>query len=210
MDDNKKLIIFGAGLFFFFLSSQAQAASPPPGVPPGSGGTGQYIGPPGSLNESYLGIPPTASNRGIRNNNPGNIKFGPSQWLGKVPQALNTDAKVTDPTHPRFGQPTFEQSYTWPQGIRMMIYLIKKYINTHNANSINLIIDRWAAGGNENYKNYLATRTGKTRTQVISATDEATVKKIVQSIANFENGQWGLNDPEVIVSASYDAARGIL
>lgn len=200
-DQERTMMILGAGLFLFFISNRAKAAPGTPNPPD------NY---PGSLSESYLHIQPTASNRGIRNNNPGNVKFGPSQWNGKVPEIQNTDAKITDPQHSRFGQPTFEQNYTYPGGIRMMIYLVKKYIDVKNFETIDSIINEWAAGGNENYKNYLAQRLGIARTDVISSTDEPAIKKIVQSIANFENGQWGINDPEVIHSLSYDAARSIL
>ena len=211
-DDNKKLMILGAGLFLFFLSTRAKA-----GTTGGNGGV-TIPGAPGSLNESYLGIEPTATNRGIRNNNPGNIKFSRyNNWQGKVPEAQNTDAKVTDPQHSRFGQPTFEQNFTWAQGIRMMIHLIKNSYIPSGRNTINKIMDGipaqnlggWSAG-NENYKNHLATKTGKTRTQTISATDEATIKNLIIAMANFENGHTGPNDIDVIHSDSYDTARTLL
>lgn len=206
-NDNQIKIILGAGLLLLFLNS-AKATTPAPsnGIIPSSG----YVGPEGSLQESYLGISPTANNRGIRNNNPGNVKFGPSQWNGKIEEAQNTDSKITDPNHSRFGQPTFEQFWTWPQGVRVMIYLVKKYINVHNANTIDTIINRWAQGGNENYKNYLSQRSGKTRTQIIDSNDEPTIKSIVRSISNFENGQWAAGVPEVITTLQYNTARGIL
>lgn len=56
--------------------------------------------------DSYLGhhsLP-----RGIRNNNPGNLKITPIQWQGKIPAARNTDG-------------VFEQFERYVYGIRAMM-----------------------------------------------------------------------------------------
>ncbi len=74
--------------------------------------------------------------RGIRNNNPLNIRIG-NNWMGeKVP---NTDG-------------TFEQFESMPYGIRAALKIIYNYMHKYKLNTIRKIISRWAPR-NENMTN---------------------------------------------------------
>lgn len=66
--------------------------------------------------------------RGIRNNNPLNIRIG-NKWLGEVP--CPTDNQ-------------FEQFTKMEYGIRAGFLLIKRYIERYHLNTIFLIVSRWA------------------------------------------------------------------
>lgn len=196
-----------AGLALFLFLPKRSSAAPGGG---GAGGTGNGYTPTegseGTMNESYLGITPNGLNRGIRNNNPGNIKFVTSnQWNGKVPMAQNTDA--IDPSD---NEPTFEQFIAYPYGIRAMIYLIKNSYIPNGHDTIKAIMDRYDSGHSNDYINYVIAKAGKGKFEQLSAQDEATIKKIVQAIARFENGQTGTSQPEVITDIQYITARNLL
>lgn len=74
--------------------------------------------------------------RGIRNNNPGNIDYNPSNdWKGQInPQDIPEDARDT----------RFAQFQTPEHGIRAMIQLFKTYQSKYSLNSTRELIGRWA------------------------------------------------------------------
>jgi len=201
-------VVLGAILAFLFLSSRSRASTPnnQGGAYAGGGfGSGNGFAPTtgseGTVNESYLGgnYP-----RGVRNNNPGNIKYYSSNaWQGKVPMAQNTDAIDVD------GEPTFEQFVSYPYGVRAMIHILKNSYIPSGRNTLRLIMTDWAPDGGTSYLNYMVGKVGKTADEVISATDEVTIKKMVQAIARFENDRKG-NVLEVVTDAQYTTARNIL
>lgn len=126
-------------------------------------------------NQSYLG---TNNPRGIRNNNPGNLKISSSAWQGKIPEAQNTDG-------------TFEQFQEYKYGVRAMTKLLINYINS-GRNSIESILNSYSSGSDA-YKNYVSNRTGYTRNQILTA-DKEILRKLVQAMAYFENGVEAVND----------------
>lgn len=67
--------------------------------------------------------------RGIRNNNPGNIRHGTSQWQG-----MSTEQ--TDDEYIQFDDPVY--------GIRAMTRLLQNYESRYELNTIKSIISRWA------------------------------------------------------------------
>ncbi len=67
--------------------------------------------------------------RGIRNNNPGNIRHGSSQWQGM-------SAKQTDPEYIQFDDPVY--------GIRAMAKLLTNYQSRYGLDTISELIGRWA------------------------------------------------------------------
>lgn len=77
--------------------------------------------------------------RGIRNNNPLNIRVG-NAWLGEV-------EKPTDNQ--------FEQFVSMEFGVRAALMLIKRYIGRYNLNTPRLIISRWAPRSENNTDNYV-------------------------------------------------------
>ncbi|WP_299368329.1 hypothetical protein [Winogradskyella sp.] len=127
--------------------------------------------PEGDPRESFLGMDEYP--RGIRNNNPGNIKYSASNnWLGKIPLSENTDG-------------TFEQFETFAYGTRAMLLLLTNYINS-GRDTLGLIVDDWDLG-NPSYLTYLIDETGFAANQPLQA-DKATLKAIARPMVIFENG----------------------
>ena len=77
--------------------------------------------------------------RGIRNNNPLNIRVG-NNWQGE--QKPNTDG-------------AFEQFTTMQYGYRAAFKLLKAYIERHHCRTIRFIINRWAPPKENNTNAYL-------------------------------------------------------
>lgn len=67
--------------------------------------------------------------RGIRNNNPGNIRHGTSQWQGM-------SAEQTDAAFIQFDDPVY--------GIRALAKLLKNYQSRYALLTVRQIINRWA------------------------------------------------------------------
>lgn len=89
--------------------------------------------------------------RGLRNNNPGNIREGKGDstfWVGE---------RATD------DDPNFEEFNSMPYGIRAAVVLFRNYQSLYGLNSIRKMITRWAPP-NENdtagYINFVSSYTG--------------------------------------------------
>ena len=112
--------------------------------------------------------------RGIRNNNPGNIKISSSNWVGKIPVSQNTDG-------------VFEQFTALVYGVRAMIKLIQNYI-AQGDNTISRIISRYAPSSEnatENYIRYVSEQTGINRNAKIS---NHNLYPVIEAMAKMENG----------------------
>lgn len=125
---------------------------------------------------SYLGSANLP--RGIRNNNPGNLRMGSSNWQGMVPHNQNTDG-------------AFEQFETYVYGVRAMTKLLMNYIYG-GYNTIRSILYRYAPPADNNnteaYVNAIVAATGISDNAYLS-TDKATMQKLVTAMAYYENGQ---------------------
>lgn len=77
--------------------------------------------------------------RGIRNNNPLNIRVG-NNWQGEV-------AKPSDHT--------FEQFKEMKYGVRAAFIILRNYINRHKLNTIPKVIQRWAPSNENNTLAYI-------------------------------------------------------
>lgn len=131
--------------------------------------------------------------RGIRNNNPMNIRKGNS-WRGeRYPQ---TDRE-------------FEEFESMEMGLRAGLKLIKNYqtkpmLLANKANTIRKIINRWAPPTENNTSSYIKTvskRTGLLPDEVINWSDKAKIIALVEAMCFVECG--ACIDPEIISSA-YD------
>lgn len=78
--------------------------------------------------------------RGIRNNNPLNIRIG-NVWLGEV-------KKPTDKS--------FEQFISMEYGIRAGFVILRRYIRRYGIDTIAEIVSRWAPSSENNTKAYIA------------------------------------------------------
>ena len=114
--------------------------------------------------------------RGIRNNNPLNIRIG-NTWLGEV----------TNPTDDEF-----EQFVQVSFGLRAGFILLKRYINRYKLNTIEKIISRWAPGNENNTRSYIgnvAKRMNIDPDTPLLYEDRDTMCALVYAMIYVENGQ---------------------
>jgi len=120
----------------------------------------------------------TTTPRGIRNNNPGNIRWG-DDWQGLVPEGQRTDK-------------SFCQFKTPEYGIRAMIIILRNYQRKHAIKTISGIINRWAPPVENNtqaYINSVAKSVGVEADQPIDVTDSRVMIPLLEAIIQHENGQ---------------------
>lgn len=114
--------------------------------------------------------------RGLRNNNPGNLKHG-EQWQGMAPQQ-------TDSTFITFISPEY--------GIRAMAKVLKNYQSRYGLDTIEEIVSRWAPPAENNTVAYIDNvykQTGVPRTnppQIISVAD--LLPRLIPAMIKQENG----------------------
>lgn len=123
---------------------------------------------------------PSFMPRGIRNNNPTNIKYNQAnQWRGQI---------GSDGVFAVFDKPE--------NGIRATAKLLRRYQDSYQLKTVRDIISRWAPAGKENphvenYIAHVAKRLGVSATGVqISLKDYPT---LIAAMIEFENGQQPYN-----------------
>lgn len=119
--------------------------------------------------------------RGIRNNNPLNIRFKKyNQWVGKI----NEDKQDHD----------FEEFKSMKWGLRAAFVLIHNYITLWGLKTLADIIKRWAPADDGNnpmgYTNTVASRVGIDPKQELDFTDGVIMGGIVQEMARVETGRY--------------------
>jgi len=113
--------------------------------------------------------------RGIRNNNPGNIRKSTSQWLGKI------EGKDEE----------FETFDTATHGIRALAALLLVYQRKYSLRTVHEIISRWAPGTENNtemYIKHVCFLTGFLSDQRLTLNSFSTLLKLVKAIIRHENG----------------------
>jgi len=116
--------------------------------------------------------------RGMRNNNPGNIRRGNNAWQGKIAYSQSTDS-------------AFEQFSLYKWGVRAMIKLIINYINQGN-NTITKIINKYAPSTENNtiaYINAVANQSGVNPNAILNKNEYELLKRIIIAMAKHENGK---------------------
>lgn len=144
---------------------------------------------------SFLGK--NTLSRGIRNNNPGNLRFTNIAWQGKIPKEKNTDAKVS-----------FEQFTEVKWGIRAMLRDLLNDIDK-GKNTLRLLINEYAPpieNNTANYINVVAKSLGMTADEKIVNVDALFLLKIGRAIISHENGK----DGKLILDSDIDDAINIL
>lgn len=117
----------------------------------------------------------TNKSRGIRNNNPLNLRVG-NNWKGEV-------------KHP--SDPTFEQFEAMRWGVRAAFIVLRNYICRHKCNTIERIITRWAPrkeNDTERYIDFVSKTINIGPKQTISFNDSATMISLFTAMCIFENG----------------------
>lgn len=115
--------------------------------------------------------------RGIRNNNPGNIRKSHAVWQGL--------RKIQD-------DPEFCQFETPTDGIRCIMKIIMSYGRNHGLNTVRQIINRWAPP-NENdtgaYINAVCDSLGVAADDVIDTEKSGVLVALARAIVRHENGK---------------------
>ena len=130
--------------------------------------------------------------RGLRNDNPLNIRHGKSQWVGMR-------EKQTDKSFVQFTESMY--------GYRAAFVLLKNYIG-RGADTIGRIIARWAPSrdGNDTqaYIRHVSRSTGIGAGQALSFEDKDALVEIVRSMAHMESG---IIEDKAIIEQAYEMAR---
>lgn len=124
--------------------------------------------------------------RGIRNNNPGNIRHSADPWQGLSPQ--QTDA-------------AFLQFQTPEHGIRAIVRTLHTYRDRHGLTTPEGIIGRWAPPNENNtnaYVDFVAQQLGRGRADALDLNDERTVLALTRAIIQKENGRVPYDDETLL------------
>tara|TARA_B100000686_G_scaffold296912_1_gene328828 strand:+ start:1206 stop:1793 length:588 start_codon:yes stop_codon:yes gene_type:complete len=115
--------------------------------------------------------------RGIRNNNPGNIRHSKDVWQGQ-------SKTQTDSAFVQFNDPVY--------GLRALMKLVLNYQRKYGLNSVKKIIDRWAPPVENNTDAYItnvAQHMGVKPTTPIDLEDHTTLIRLAKHITLHENGK---------------------
>ena len=119
----------------------------------------------------------TEPSRGIRNNNPGNIRRSADPWQGLADQQTDADFCV-------FKSPIY--------GIRALACTLIAYQDKHALRTIRAIIGRWAPATENNtdaYVKAVADDSGRDPDQTLDMHSYADLQAVVTGIIKHENGQ---------------------
>lgn len=114
--------------------------------------------------------------RGLRNNNPGNIRLSATQWAGEV-------------------RPSRDNAFcifrSMAYGYRALIRTLQTYARKHACRTIPDFIKRWAPSSENDTASYIKSVCAQmkvTPTQVINVDDKATMCALASAISKHENG----------------------
>ena len=112
--------------------------------------------------------------RGIRNNNPGNIKYNAAnQWQGQTGQDSG-------------GFATFD---TEADGVRAIAVILKNYSSHYGLNTVDGLIRRWSATDQDAYVANVSAALGVSPYDSIDITDPATLTTMVDAIISQEDSK---------------------
>lgn len=138
--------------------------------------------------------------RGLRNNNPGNLRFSPDHWQGEI--------AGTDPDFVTFEDIT--------HGIRAAAIIFLNYSRLRGLSTIAQYVSRWApsndSGSTDNnpttaYVNYVATACGADPNNSFNLEDAGNLSKLLDAVFQFENGGCYVTLDQI--TAGVDAALNI-
>ena len=122
----------------------------------------------------------TATPRGIRNNNPGNIRnSAANNWRGEVPKGEKQDS-------------VFEEFEDMAHGVRAMMCLLVRYQCEYNLRSIQELIGRWAPSSENDTGSYVRSvsrEVGVPACCAIDLSDKGTLCALVDAMIHVENGE---------------------
>jgi hypothetical protein len=118
----------------------------------------------------------TKMSRGLRNNNPGNIRLGSARFLGEKEQSSDS---------------AFRQFKSIEWGYRAMFVLLRTYVVRHKCCTLRQIINRYAPPVENHTNSYIrrvADATHLSPDEPVSITDGAMMMAIVAAMSEVENG----------------------
>lgn len=114
--------------------------------------------------------------RGLRNNNPLNIRISTDKFVGEVQPSADTQ---------------FKQFRTMAYGYRAAFRVLRTYINNYKCDTIRKIISRWAPETENNTLAYVMAvsgRAGIAPDAILSADNREEMVRIVAAMSYVENG----------------------
>lgn len=114
--------------------------------------------------------------RGLRNNNPGNIRISPVKYLGEA--AVSAD-------------PSFKEFKTILWGYRAVFVLLHTYFVKHSLSTIRGMINRYAPSNENDTQSYIKAVSiwaGIDPDRILNTLDGTTMIPIVSAISRIENG----------------------
>lgn len=123
------------------------------------------------MNDTSKAVP-----RGIRNNNPLNIRIG-NAWVGEVVNPTDTE---------------FEQFTSMVYGLRAGFVLIHRYMERYHLRTIREIVSRWAPhseNSTEKYIHFVSNLTGIQADTLLSFGDKSTMCRLVNAMVHVECGE---------------------
>lgn len=126
---------------------------------------------------------PTIS-RGIRNNNPLNIRIG-NTWLGEVPNPTDSD---------------FEQFVSLRYGLRAAFCILRRYIRRYHRDTVRSIVSAWAPASENNtamYIGYVSKRMNIDPDASINYENRDMMLSLVKAMAKYECGH-ELSDKDIL------------
>ena len=123
--------------------------------------------------------------RGIRNNNPGNIRHG-EKWEG-------LSDKQTDSSFCIFVSPEY--------GIRALAKVLLTYYKKYQLNTVKKIISRYAPPNENETESYIksvANQLGVASDEVIDLSSVAVLAVLLRAIIRHENGEQPYSDEQIL------------
>lgn len=115
--------------------------------------------------------------RGIRNNNPGNIRLSSARWRGQKAQQMDN---------------AFVEFETPLMGLRALMVLLLTYYRKFNLDSVGSILRRYAPpheNATDHYIESVAKRLGVEREQGLKMEDAKVLAAFASAIVRHENGR---------------------
>ena len=125
------------------------------------------------------------SARGIRNNNPGNIRKG-EKWKG-------LSEHQTDSSFCIFVSPEY--------GIRALVKILLTYYKKYQLNTVKKIISRYAPPNENETESYIksvANQLGVASDEVIDLSSVAVLAVLLRAIIRHENGEQPYSDEQIL------------
>lgn len=128
--------------------------------------------------------------RGIRNNNPLNIRIG-NTWLGER----------NNPT-----DNAFEEFVSIEYGYRAAFCILRRYIKRYNKNTITAIVSTWAPASENNTQRYIDFVAAKMKISPVDVIDYGNKDQMTQLVAAMQLMECGVPADMTKVEKGYDMA----